>query len=86
MNITLAQFLASSSIPLGKFTPESFPLPQRGADPFFGVGRSSYYDLERRGLLKLIRLRKPGQLRGKVLVPYADMAECLRRMQTPAKP
>lgn len=63
-----------------KFTPECFPLPQRGQDPHFGLGRSFYYDLERRGLLRLVRLRKPGNLRGKVLVPYADMLAAVRKL------
>ncbi len=61
--------------------PEFFPIPQRGADPFFGLGRSSYYDLERRGLLRLVRIRKPGQVRGKVLVPFAETAAAIRGLQ-----
>jgi hypothetical protein len=60
--------------------PEFFPLPQRGPDPFFSLGRSSYYDLEKRGLLRLVRLRKPGNLRGKVLVPYDETAALIRRL------
>jgi hypothetical protein len=60
-------------------TPEFFPLPQVGQDPHFGLGRSSYYDLERRGLLRLVRVRKPGNLRGRVLVPYAETAALIRR-------
>jgi hypothetical protein len=63
-----------------RFVPEFFPLPQRGQDPFFGVGRSFYYDLEKRGLLRLVRLRKPGNVRGKVLVPYADMLAAVRKL------
>jgi hypothetical protein len=50
--------------------PEFFPLPQRGPDPHFGLSRSTYYDLERRGLLRLVRVRKPGNLTGRVLVPF----------------
>ncbi len=65
-----------------KFTPEFFPLPQRGQDPFFGLGRSSYYDLEKRGLLRLVRLRKPGNIRGKVLIPYADALAALRKLSS----
>jgi hypothetical protein len=50
--------------------PEFFTLPQRGSDPFFGLSRSMYYDLEKRGMLALKRLRKPGNVRGRVLVPF----------------
>lgn len=64
--------------------PEFFPLPQRGPDPWFGLARSSYYDFERRGLLKLVRVRKPGCTRGKVLLPYADVARLIRRLSKQA--
>ncbi len=60
--------------------PVFFPIPQRGPDPHFGLARSSYYDLERRGLLRLVRLRKPGNLRGKVLIRYADVADVVNRI------
>lgn len=60
--------------------PEFFPLPQRAHDPYFGLGRSNYYDLERRGLLRLIRVRKPGNIRGKVLVPFAETSALIRRL------
>lgn len=65
---------------------EFFPLPQRGQDPHFGLGRSTYYDLERRGLLRLVRIRKPGNLRGKVLVPFAETAALIRRFAREEKP
>jgi hypothetical protein len=68
---------------LGK--PELFPLPQRGQDPHFGLGRSTYYDLERRGILRLVRLRKPGNLRGKVLVPYNAALAAIQRLSGAAK-
>lgn len=61
--------------------PEFFPLPQRGTDPHFGLGRSTYYDLEKRGMLQLIRVRKPGNIRGKVLVPYAETAAMLSGLE-----
>jgi hypothetical protein len=60
--------------------PEFFPLPQRGHDPHLGLGRSTYYDLERRGLLRLVRVRKPGNLLGKVLVPYAEASALIRSL------
>lgn len=60
--------------------PDFFPLPQRGPDPYFGLCRSSYYDLERRGLLLLVRIKKPGNVRGRVLIPYAKMAALVREL------
>jgi hypothetical protein len=62
-----------------RFTPEFFPLPQRGQDPHFGIGRSSYYDLERRGMLTFRRLRKPGNVRGRVLISYAEVSALVNR-------
>jgi hypothetical protein len=63
--------------------PEFFALPPRGGDPHFGLSRSSYYDLERRGLIRFVRIRKPGQQRGKVLVAFNDMTALMRRFQRP---
>jgi hypothetical protein len=62
------------------YPPEFFPIPPRGPDSYFGLGRSSYYDLERRGLLRLVRVRKPGNSRGKVLVPFAEAAALIRKL------
>lgn len=64
--------------PAVAITPEFFPVPKRGVDPHFGIGRGSYYDLEKRGLLRLVRIRKPGNILGKVLVPYAETAALIR--------
>ena len=64
---------------LGRTIPEFFPLPARGLDPYFGISRSSYYDLENRRLLRLVRIRKPGNIRGKVLVPYPAVMELMQR-------
>ena len=71
---------APAAIAPARCTPEFFPLPQRGQDPHFGIGRSSYYDLERRGLLTLRRLRKPGNLRGRVLISYAEVSGLVHRL------
>ena len=65
--------------------PEFYPLPPRGRDPHFGLGRSWYYDAEKRGLLKLTRLRKPGNVRGRVLVGYDATAELIRRLDREAR-
>ena len=60
--------------------PEFFPMPQRGSDPHFGLCRTSYFDLERAGLVRLVRVRKPGNLRGKVLIPYEAVRALLIKL------
>jgi hypothetical protein len=81
MSNSLVPSIRSSPV---KITPEFFTLPSRGPDPYFGLGRSTYYDLERRGLLTLRRLRKPGNLRGRVLVPYAEVLALINRLGSEA--
>jgi hypothetical protein len=55
--------------------PETYRLPKPGeADRFFGFSRSFYYQLEARGLLKLVRIREEGKERGVTLIPYAAVA------------
>lgn len=66
--------------------PEFFTLPTIGPDPHFGLSRSSYYDLERRGLLRLVRVRKPGNIRGRVLVPFQEASALIRRLSAQDQP
>ncbi len=67
--------------------PECFRLPRPGkpgrkgqpgrpavGDPFFGLSRSYYYEGEKRGYWKLIRIRGENKDRGVTLVPYAQVA------------
>jgi len=77
MNIEIQS--VPSGISSADSKPEFFPLPKRGHDRFFGLGRTSYYDLEKSGMLRLVRIRKSGNLRGKVLVPYNDMLDLVRK-------
>jgi hypothetical protein len=58
--------------------PEFFRLPKSGGDPYFGLGRSYYYEGEKDGNWKLVRLRKRGKLRGVTLVPYDAIAAFIR--------
>jgi hypothetical protein len=54
--------------------PETFRLPKPGAsDPFFGFSRSYYYELEKRGDVRLIHLRAKGKGRGVTLVPFQQV-------------
>lgn len=69
-----------------QITPEFFSLPAIGGDLHFGLSRSTYYDFERRGLLRLVRLRKPGNIRGKVLVPYNAVQELIMRFDCEPSP
>lgn len=70
---------------LGAARPEFFRLPKaKGHDPFFGLGRSYYYEGENRGYWRLVRLRKDGKERGVTLVPYAAVSSHIRKQQKQA--
>jgi hypothetical protein len=58
--------------------PEFFRLPKSGRDPYFGLGRSYYYEGEKQGYWRLIRIRQRGKLRGVTLVPYDAVADFIR--------
>ena len=57
---------------------EFFRLPKSGGDPYFGLGRSYYYQGEKRGYWRLARIRERGKLRGVTLVPYDAVAAFVR--------
>ena len=58
--------------------PEFFRLPKSGGDPYFGLGRSYYYEGENRGYWRLVRIRQRGKLRGITLVNYDAVAAFVR--------
>jgi len=59
--------------------PETFRLPrQNERDPYWGLSRAWYYEAEKSGALKLIRLRKRGNIRGVTLVPFQAVAQMVR--------
>ena len=60
--------------------PIAFPLPARGGDRFWGLSRSTWYSLERKGVIHFLRIRLPGNIRGRVLIDYAEAAAALRRL------
>jgi hypothetical protein len=66
--------------------PEWFRLPKAGGDPYFGLGRSYYYQGEQLGYWRLIRLRQRGKLRGVTLVPYDAVAAFIRKQADPPTP
>jgi hypothetical protein len=61
-----------------QFPPEFFRLPKSGGDPYFGLGRSYYYQGEQLGYWRLVRIRQRGKLRGITLVPYDAVADFIR--------
>jgi hypothetical protein len=71
--------ITDNTLRIGGHRPEFFRLPITGHDPYFGLTRPFYYDLHRRGLIRLKQLRKPGKLRGVTLVPFQDVKTFLQR-------
>ncbi len=65
--------------------PETFRLPKSGGDPFWGFSRSFYYEGEKRGYWRLIRIRERGKLRGVTLIPYDAVASFVRKQMEGAK-
>ena len=67
-------------------TPEFFRLPKSGArDPYFGLPRTTYYDLEKTGDIRLVRLKKRGNIRGTTLIPFDQVRAYLRGLTAEAK-
>ena len=65
--------------------PETFRLPKTGQrDPFFGLPRTTYYDLEKSGTIRLIRLRKRGNVQGITLVPFDAVLDYLHQVRKEA--
>jgi hypothetical protein len=59
---------------------EFVPLPNKGGDPICGLSRSFWYNLESHGEIKLVRIRKPGQLRGRLLLPVPQALATIKRL------
>ena len=75
----------ASEVPANTIRPEFFRLPKSGGDPFFGFGRSYYYEGEQRGYWRLVRIRERGKLRGVTLVPYDAVAAFVRKQMEATK-
>ena len=90
MSMTLTVASIQAPPPTGEnrlSRPEFYRLPKPGeGDPYFGLTRAHYYDLEKRGKLKLVRLRRPGAERGVTLVPYAKVAALVYAAQEEQQP
>lgn len=58
--------------------PETFRIPKSGErDAVFGLSRAFYYAAEAEGRIKLIRVRKPGNVRGITLVPASAVRKLI---------
>ena len=69
-----------------KIKPETYRLPRRGQrDPYFGLPRTTYYELEKAGTIRLIRLRKRGCQRGTTLIPYDQVLTHVRGINSEGK-
>jgi hypothetical protein len=64
--------------------PEFFRLPKSGGDPHFGLGRSYYYEGEKKGYWQLVRIRQRGKLRCVTLVPYDAVVAFIRNQERAA--
>jgi hypothetical protein len=76
---TLMSSRSEGAVGLSQSHPEFFRLPKSGGDPYFGLGRSYYYEGEKQGYWRLIRIRQRGKLRGVTLVPYDAVAAFIRK-------
>jgi len=53
------------------------PLKPRGGDPYFGLSRSYWYNLERMGYIVLKRLRLHGNRKVRVLLSMEDAIKAI---------
>src|SRR5437764_5533743 len=54
--------------------------PPRGRDRLTGLSRTSLIELGQRKVIRLVRVRKPGAMRGIVLIEKASLLSYLRRL------
>ena len=66
--------------------PEFYRLPKgSGGDQFFHLTRTFYYEGEKRGYWRLVRIRDRGKLRGITLVSYDAVAAFVRAQMEQAQ-
>lgn len=84
--LTTNPVIAPPALTVQLANPETYRLPKQGTrDPYHGMTRSWYYGAEKAGQLNLIRLRKRGNIRGVTLVPFAAVADLIRKAASEAK-
>jgi hypothetical protein len=71
----LVSLTTPSEAGLSASRPEFFrlPKPKSGGDAYFHFTRSYYYEGEKNGWWKLVRLRKRGRQRGVTLIPFDEV-------------
>lgn len=74
-----AKSITAAPVPAAP-NPEFCPLPPLGGDPVCHLSRSWWYAAESKGLIKLTRVRLPGRMRGRVLLPVPQALELIRRL------
>ena len=65
-----------------RFQPEFVTIPATGGDKITNLSRSFWYDAERRGLIRLVRVRKPGTTKPRVLLPVAEAIAVVRKLSS----
>ena len=69
------------AVSCGAQVPIYIGLPSPGATcPHFGLKRGSYYELIRQGRIKSIVVARPGCKRGRRLLLYESVAQCLQNL------
>ncbi|MEY2480644.1 MAG: hypothetical protein QOI04_1571 [Verrucomicrobiota bacterium] len=83
MPINLDSVLTATPNPgAASVRPETFRLPKAGQrDPYFGLPRTTYYELEKAGTITFLRLRKRGNMRGTTLIPFDQMLAYVRGLR-----
>lgn len=66
--------------------PEFIRLPTKGRDPYFGLTRSYYYLLIKRGQVQSFTLRQRGQKNGVRLVKYDSVRDYILRHREGGRP
>ena len=61
---------------------EFTPLQLRGAHPIFGLSRSTFLNLEKEKLIRIVRLRRPGTIRGRCLIDCASVRKYFSKLAT----
>ena len=74
---SLAQRSAALTESSKAHLPLCAPLKPRGGDPYFGLSRSYWYNLERKGFIVLKRLRMHGNRKGRVLLSMEDAEKAI---------
>lgn len=82
---SLAQRSAAFNESSNAHLPLCAPLKPRGGDPYFGLSRSYWYNLERKGYIVLKRLRLHGNRKGRVLLSMEDAEKAIELLTRDSK-